>query len=55
MTATVYYEADADRSLIVALSEPWLGKILDPAAPKIDGGKEIDLAVATVSSLNLGN
>jgi len=33
----VWLAIGSDRTVVAALSEAWLGKVLDPAAPKIDG------------------
>jgi hypothetical protein len=44
----VWFTFERDKSAIVSLSETWLGKIIDPAAPKIDGSKDIGALLGRV-------
>ncbi len=37
----VYFTFEPDHTVVVALSDAWMGKILDPKAPKIDAAKEM--------------
>jgi len=45
----VWFTFEPDRSAIVALSEAWLGKMIDPATPRIDGSKDIGKLLGRVS------
>jgi hypothetical protein len=45
----VFFTFAPDKTLIVALSDAWLQKILDPKSPKLDGTKEMVALLGRVS------
>jgi hypothetical protein len=45
----VWFTFDPDHTVVVSLSEAWLGKLLDPKAPKVESAKDTAALLARVS------